>query len=309
MDTTELKGTIFDIRRFSTHDGDGIRTTVFFKGCPLCCVWCHNPEGIGLRRRPIYFEKKCLHCGICCKSARHGGVRMDADRKLQLDVLQPERWSHIIEACPTGALVWDSRIVTLEDLLPELLRDETFFRQGGGVTLSGGEPLLQAEFAAALLRRLQRQGIHTAIETALYVPEYAVLQVQPYLDLIYVDLKLADSAQHKAYTGVHNGRIKQNIRALLESAQRDKVVIRTPLIPGITATTENIAAISRFISSIYRDVSYELLNYNPLASAKYHLVGRSYCFEQNFPKYTPDEMQSFAAIARENGVEKVLLDA
>lgn len=308
MDTEDRRGKIFDIRRFSTHDGDGIRTTVFFKGCPLQCAWCHNPEGISLRRRPVYFAKKCIHCGMCYKTARHGGVRLDSDHTLQLDVLQPENWDRIMEVCPSGALVWDAREVEFEELLQEVLRDEPFFRHGGGVTLSGGEPLLQPEFAAKLLEHLQQRGIHTAIETALYVPAYALLRVQPYLNQIFADLKLFDSEQHKKYTGVNNGRIKQNLRMLLESAHRKCVTVRTPMIPGITATEENIVSISRFISGIYRDVSYELLNYNPLAAAKYHLVDRTYCFEENPPRFTEEEMQHFASLARENGVLNVQID-
>lgn len=307
MDTAENKGRIFDIRRFSIHDGNGIRTTVFFKGCPLQCAWCHNPEGIAVRRRPVYFPKKCIHCGLCYKSARHGGVRIDSDRTLQLDPLQPENWDRIMEICPSGALVWDAYEEDLEVLLQELLKDAAFFHRGGGVTLSGGEPLLQPEFAARLLCQLQARGIHTAIETALYVPAYAVLRVLPYLDQIYVDLKLFDSEVHNRYTKVHNGRIKQNIRLLLESAQRERVIVRTPLIPGITATEENIAAISRWISSIYPDVSYELLNYNPLAAAKYHLVDRDYFLTKNPPRYTEAEMQHFVAIAERSGSCHVMM--
>ena len=213
-----------------------------------------------------------------------------------------------MEVCPSGALVWDAREVEFEELLQEVLRDEPFFRHGGGVTLSGGEPLLQPEFAAKLLEHLQQRGIHTAIETALYVPAYALLRVQPYLNQIFADLKLFDSEQHKKYTGVNNGRIKQNLRMLLESAHRKCVTVRTPMIPGITATEENIVSISRFISGIYRDVSYELLNYNPLAAAKYHLVDRTYCFEENPPRFTEEEMQHFASLARENGVLNVQID-
>lgn len=304
----EDQGTIFDVRRFSTHDGDGIRTTVFLKGCPLLCAWCHNPEGIGRKRRILYFEKKCIHCGSCVGASRFGGVHMQPDGRIALRDDSPERWEEILDACPTGAIAWDSRRVSVDELCREILKDAPFFRHGGGVTLSGGEPLLQPEFSARLLMLLQEHGIHTAMETALLVPEDSLRRVLPHLRLIFSDCKVFDEDAHIRATGVSNRRIKENIRFLLTSDRRQSVVMRTPMIPEYTATDENIAAIGRFLAGIDPEVRWELLNYNPLASAKYHLVGREYCFREDPPRFTGEEMQHFAEIARSAGVKNISID-
>ena len=162
-----MTGTIFDVRRFSTHDGGGIRTTMFMKGCPLSCVWCHNPEGISVKPRPLHFPTKCMGCGICCRLAEQGGMTREADG-VRIHPDRPEDWPALVDACPAGALAWDSRTVTVGQAVEELLKDRAFFKYGGGITLSGGEPLLQPEFAAAVLKRMQEEGVHTAMETSLY---------------------------------------------------------------------------------------------------------------------------------------------
>lgn len=304
----KIKGTIFDIRRFSTHDGDGIRTTLFLKGCPLSCVWCHNPEGINRRQRTLYFPNKCIHCGTCVHLSRNLGV-IEKMGSICIDITKKENWEEIIRECPTGALVSDSRILTVQEAIHEILKDEPFFRHGGGVTLSGGEPLLQREFVIELLKELKKLGIHTAIETALLVPEETVREVMPYLDLIYADMKLFLDNEHKKYTGVSNDLIKKNIKLLLESEKKDKVIIRTPMIPNITTKEENISLISNYISGIYSDVSYEILNYNPLAESKYHLIDKDYYFKKNPSKYSKEEMKKFANIAKDNGVKYIILES
>lgn len=304
------EGTIFDIRRFSVHDGEGIRTTIFFKGCPLSCIWCHNPEGISVKPRPLYFPNRCIQCGICAGLSVNGGVRLTKEG-IRLCANRGEDWSRMVDACPTGALVWDSKRLTAEEVISEAMKDEPFFKHGGGVTLSGGEPLLQPDFALAVLRGLKERGIHTAIETALYAESGAVQRLIPYLDLIYADLKLIDSGRHKQYTGAPNERIKENIRILLKSEKAGRVIIRTPMIPGITADEKNIAGISRFISDICPEVSYELLNYNPLAEAKYHLVGKKFFLKERPEKYSREAMCFFADIAVKNGIksEKLIVES
>ena len=303
-----VTGNIFDVRRFSTHDGDGIRTTVFLKGCPLRCAWCHNPEGISRERRVLYFEKKCMRCQSCIKAAQAGGAQGGANGEIIIDHRRPEDWAKLIRLCPTGALAWDSRTVGVRELYEEILKDEPFFRHGGGVTLSGGEPLLQPQFAAQLLRLLRERGIHTAAETALLVPRENLTTVLPHLDLIFADCKIADDAAHTTATGVSNKIIKDNLRFLLTSDKRHRTIIRTPLIPNFTATDENIAAVAAFLTGIYPEVRYELLNYNPLAAAKYHLVEREYCFAENPARFTKDEMRHFAEVARQAGVKNIFVD-
>lgn len=161
-----MKGQVFDIRRFSTHDGDGIRTTVFLKGCPLSCVWCQNPEGISAKKRPLYFENRCIHCGTCVKKSRAEGVKIE-NGKIHLNPKVAEDWAEIIDWCPAGAIEMDSREMTVNEVMEEVRKDEVFYRHGGGVTLSGGEPLFQWKFALELLKQCKKEGIHTAIELSL----------------------------------------------------------------------------------------------------------------------------------------------
>ena len=308
METSKMKGNIFDIRRFSTHDGDGIRTTVFLKGCPLSCVWCQNPEGISVKQRPLYFENRCIHCGTCVANCKSGGFKME-NNQIILNPSAKEDWKKLIYPCPTGAIEMDSRTSTVEDIMTEIRRDKVFYNHGGGVTLSGGEPLLQWEFAREILKQCQEEGIHTAIETAVFVKSEVVKAVIPYLDMAFSDLKLIDNEEHKKYVGVSNELIKKNIEILLTCEIRDRVIIRTPMIPGITTSKENIQGIAAFISDIYEEVSYEILNYNPLAEAKYHLVDMEYCFEENPKLYSKEQMHQFGQWAREAGVKNVIIES
>lgn len=302
-----MHGTVFDIRRFSTHDGNGIRTTVFLKGCPLRCVWCQNPEGIDPKAYPVHFPNKCIRCGACLEMSKNGGVHFD-NGEIRLCREKADEWPEIIKECPTGGIVMDSVIYTAEQLAEEVLKDEVFFRRGGGVTLSGGEPLLQGGFAVEVLRLLQGKKIHTAVETSLSVPPRTIMDALPYLDLIYADMKIADEAAHKKHVGTSNALIKKNLEYVLTSKFREKAVIRTPLIPGYTATEENLSAIASFLSGIYPEVRYELLNYNPLAGAKYHLVDWDYCFKENPNMYTRDQMIRFGEIVKSNGIKNLIME-
>lgn len=302
------KGNVFDIRRFSTHDGDGIRTTIFLKGCPLRCVWCQNPEGIDVRRHVVYFDTRCIGCLSCVHQCQNGAVSLE-DGKITLHRDIPNDWDATIDTCPTGALAYDCRQMTVEQAVNELKRDLPFFRHGGGVTLSGGEPFSQQDFALELLKALEKEGIHTAVESALCIPSSVLLQALPFIDTLFADCKVLDPELHRRFTGVDNSLIRRNLSLVLQSAYRDRVVVRTPLIPEYTATIENVEAIGRFLSGLYPDVTYELLNYNPLAEAKYKHVDWDYCFTQNPHKFSPQQMQDFAAAARRGGVQNVLIES
>ena len=308
MTTSEHTGRIFDVRRFSTHDGGGIRTTVFFKGCPLRCAWCHNPEGIDFGRRPLWFAGKCIGCGSCAEAARFGGVRR-TETGIAVDPAAEEDWDAILDACPTGALRWDRRDVRVDDLMELIRRDMPCYAPGGGgATLSGGDPLMQADFARELLLRCREEGVHTAIETELHAPEEAVQAVLPLVDLIYADLKLLDGGLHRHWTGVGNERILSNLEALLTGPLSERLILRTPLIPEITATEENLRAIAAWLARRNSAVRWELLNYNPLAAAKYPLVGREYSLQENLPRFSAEQMEAFAELARSAGVKNVFFD-
>jgi len=307
-DYASLTGRIFDIRRFSTHDGEGIRTTIFLKGCPLKCVWCQNPEGISLEEQLIHFENKCINCDLCIKNCSNKSVIRENNKICVVqDKCTDEQNKIVTDICPTGALTMNSKNYTLDEVIEIALKDKAFFKYGGGVTLSGGEPLYQKKFVVLLLKMLKEAGINTAIETSLFVPTEYIIEALPYLDTIFADLKVFDNDKHKIFTGVGNELIKKNIKFILESNKKDNVIIRTPLIPQFTANKSNIHDISGYISSIYSKVRYELLNYNPLAKSKYNLINNlDYCFEENPKMYTETQMEEFYDIAYSAGIRNLV---
>ena len=253
-----MEGLIFDIKEFSVNDGDGVRTTVFFKGCPLRCIWCHNPEG--LSPTPELYERVegCLSCGLCRASCNHP------------ECAPLGRCLHI---CPKNLLRPGGRVWEAEALAKKLLSQRILFAEtGGGVTLSGGEPLLQADFCEALLDALGKDA-HVAIETSGYARHADFVRVVTRCDLVLMDLKLMDEAAHRRYTGVDNRQILENAAWLRESGIAH--VFRTPLIPEITDTEENLRAIAKFVG---KD-RIELLPYNTLAAAKYASVHRTFTQE------------------------------
>lgn len=271
------------------------------------CVWCQNPEGISIKQRPLYFPNKCIHCNTCVHLSENGGVK-EVDGNIRLDVSKIENWKHIIDNCPSAALTMDSREMTVQEVVEEACKDMPFFKYGGGVTLSGGEPLFQHEFAIEILKGLKAKKITTTIETASHIPTRIYQEAMKYIDYVFADLKLIDSNLHKKYTGVDNELIKQNLEWLLTSHKAEHVTIRTPLIPGMTAAEENIAGIAQFISGIYPNVKYEILNYNPLAQAKYDMVDKEFCFEKNPPLYSDEQMKAFGKIATDNGIKNLILE-
>ena len=252
-----MTGTVFDVREFTVHDGPGGRITFFLKGCPLSCAWCHNPEG--QRRAPELMVKEalCSHCGLCRRNTESA------------DYL---RYGRDVSACPNGLLSVTGTEMTPEDVLSRVLPMKELLRvTEGGVTFSGGEPLAQPEFLKECLDLLRENGIHTAIETCGYAEEEIFRSaVLDRCDYVMMDLKLMDSAAHERYTGLPNEVILRNARSLIESGKPFE--FRTPLIPGITDTEENLAAIADFIGN----AKWEKLPYNDLAGAKYPMLGREY---------------------------------
>src|SRR5471030_2284952 len=248
-ENSTLIGRVFDVQRFSTHDGDGIRTTIFLKGCPLKCAWCQNPEGISSEEHLIYFENKCINCGLCVKNCSNKSV-VEKDNKICIikEICTAKQNKIVIDSCPTNALAMDCKNYTLNEVVEIATKDKAFFKYGGGVTLSGGEPFFQKYFIIALLKRLKEIGINTAIETSLFVASESIVEALPYLDMIFADLKIFDNEKHKASTGVSNELIKKNIKLILESDKKNCVTIRTPLIPNFTANNNNIYDISKYRS-------------------------------------------------------------
>lgn len=249
-----MKGTVFDIKEFTVHDGPGARITVFLKGCPLRCLWCHNPEGLSAKPQLMYKSTFCTHCGKCAEPCQDPLCKA---------------LGRCVHACPNGCLSIAGTEISAEALAAQLLESaELLQAMGGGITLSGGEPLLQPEFVCCLADRLG--NVHKAIQTSGYAEPETYRDVVSRFDYVMQDIKLVCEKAHMRYTGVSNRKILENIRWLQESGKA--FVLRVPLIPGITDTRENLLAISQIAGSS----PVELMPYNHLAGAKYPMVGMEY---------------------------------
>ncbi|WP_196592732.1 glycyl-radical enzyme activating protein [Pectinatus sottacetonis] len=294
------KGLVFDIRRFSVHDGAGIRTTVFFKGCPLRCIWCQNPEGIAPKEKLVYFANTCILCGYCTK-IKDSAVKLENGKIIfnERKVYNPIEYENI---CPSGALKMDSRWYDTVELAAIVKKDKIFFKYGGGVTVSGGEPFMQPEFLLLFLKKLKADNINTAVESSLFADAEKIKKAMPFIDTLFADFKIYDNDIHKQYTGMDNTIIKNNLEMLLHSEYKNNIIVRTPLIPQYTATENNLHQIAETITKWYPRVKYELLNYNPLAKAKYQHMDYEYCFKENPPLYTKEEMKYFYNIVRNAAV-------
>ncbi len=263
---TDKKALIFDIKRFSVHDGPGIRTTIFFKGCPLRCLWCQNPEGFKLKKEIYYFPSKCINCGSCIKACPNNALKLSSDGKLKIDREKCSLCGKCVSVCSTEAISFNGEWVSISELVELTLRDLQFYKDsGGGVTLSGGEPTMQTPAAESFLKELKKRNIHTAIETCGCAKGEDFVRVLNYTDLVIFDLKLANKKLHQKFTGVSNEVILENLRRI---SGKD-LLIRIPIIPGYTDMKENMISLSKIISKLNRVRGVELIPYNELAEAKY----------------------------------------
>lgn len=272
-----VTGIIFDIQRFSVHDGPGIRTTVFLKGCPLRCLWCHNPEGISPKPELMFFDYNCLGCGTCVRACPEKAIAFDVQTQKK-PVLTQERCTgcgSCAQACPSGAWRLVGRTVTVEELLSALERDVPFYdRSAGGVTFSGGEPLFQPEFLCAALEACKERRIHTVVDTSGFAPTPVLEEVAHLADLFLFDLKPMDEEEHRSYTGASNSLVHANLRKLVEWER--PVIVRVPLIPGITDTERNVQMLVGFLAELRAGIKkVELLPYHEVAQ-KYARLGKIY---------------------------------
>ena len=269
-----LRGIVTNIQRFSIHDGPGIRTTVFLKGCNLRCFWCHNPETLSRDPELQIFPDRCIGCGECFERCPQGAHVMEDGKRLFLRE-RCQACGTCVETCYAQALMLVGESKTVDEVVEEVLRDRPFYETSqGGVTLSGGEPLLQAEFSYALLERCREEGLHTAIETAANFPWERVADILPVTDLVMMDIKLMDEERHKACTGVPNRRILEN--ALRLGREAPALIVRTPIVPGVNDNAEDVAAIARFAGQLPNLLYYELLPFHPMASGKYDSLDMDY---------------------------------
>jgi pyruvate formate lyase activating enzyme len=301
-ETTEgRRGWIFNIQKYSVHDGPGIRTTVFFKGCPLACAWCHNPEGISPKPEIIVQASRCLVCGECRKACpltasvgdRHGNNEITpSPGSLPIPPASPNAnpgglparneactfCGACIDACPTEARQMAGRPATVHDIMDVILQDRIFYEEsGGGVTLSGGEPLMQPWFLEALLLACRARDIHTAVDTSGLAAADHLRRIAPLTDLFLFDLKLMDDALHRKHCGVSNSLILENLKSL--ATTHSNLWLRLPLIPGINDSDDNLEALARFAAALPGVRQVNLLPYHKTGVRKFQQVGQSYALD------------------------------
>lgn len=270
-----LTANITNIARASLHDGPGIRTVVYFKGCGLHCAWCHNPETLSTKKEILYAPIKCLHCGKCielCPS--HHSIK---NNDMFFSREGCKKCGRCAEVCPSGALTISGNQMNISDVMDEIRKDIHYYTQsGGGVTLSGGECLLQSDFCVELLKECKKEGIHTAIESALFVPWKNIEKVLPFCDFIFADFKIADVKKHEHYIGQDNKLILENLQKIA-SVLPNKATVRIPLIPGINDSKHDIIAFAEKLKPFANKLcGIEVLRYNTLAESKYIQIGKEY---------------------------------
>lgn len=286
-----LTGLVFNVQRFSLHDGPGLRSTVFMKGCPLRCEWCHNPESQSPQQEFVRMRHRCMHCERC------------SEEELANPIVKG-RGLEDVELCPTGALQAVGQTMTSVDLVETLLRDRIFFDEShGGVTFSGGEPLQQAAFVTECLSRLQAEGVHTALDTCGFAKWPDLRDAAAHATLVLYDVKLMDDARHTAATGVSNRLILDNLRAL--AAVHDNIWIRVPVIPGVNDDAANLNATAEFLQSLPGIRQVDLLPYHATGEAKFSRVGMDYALHGTTPP-SRERLNTLAAHFRARGLTATL---
>ena len=267
------RGLIFDIQRFSINDGPGVRTTVFLKGCPLRCFWCHNPESQGFSPQLARYGNKCIFCGGCVQVCPIGAIELSAEQGWRMDRDACNLCGACAEVCPAEALVVVGKEMSVEEVVEEVLADRPFYEtSGGGVTLSGGEPLAQPEFAEALVRAMKSERLHVALDTSGEASWHVLAGVvEAGVDLVLYDIKSLDDWRHRQATGVGNARILANLRKLRAERPGIEIILRYPLVPGFNDRSEDFTALCELAAEL--ELSVDVLPYHPLGQSKYEALG------------------------------------
>ena len=286
------EGIIFDIKKFALHDGPGIRTTVFLKGCPLRCAWCHNPESQSPKRELIVRPQRCIRCGACVVLCEPGALSVGKIGP-RVNLRLCSACGACQDACNAEALQVVGKAVTVVEVLAEVLKDEAFYRQSkGGVTFSGGEPLAQPNYLLELLKESKRAGLHTTVDTCGYTPWKNIEKILPFADLFLYDIKLMNDKLHKKHTGASNKLILTNLEKLAESGAR--IIVRFAVIPGINDGDKSVRQIADFVAKLKRVERIDILPYHAMAADKYLHLQRI----QEMAKVKPPREESVARIKK-----------
>lgn len=296
---------LFDIKRYSINDGPGVRITLFFKGCPLSCRWCHNPEGISPRTEKLYNRNRCIGCGSCVAACSEKALTLTATEGVITDPSRCTLCGKCAEVCPTKAMEMSGHDIPQEEIM-QIIRKETDImdQSGGGVTFSGGEPLIYPEALKSLLISCGEEGIHRAVDTSGHVRQSVVEEIMPHTDLFLYDLKLMDSNRHRRWTGVGNEQIIRNLK-LIASGDTE-YQIRVPLIEGVNCDDENIAATLLFLSGLkHMPRVVGLLPYHNIAAKKYEKLGDIYD-EEGMKEPTKERVETILSLFRDKGFTTVI---
>lgn len=297
-----MEGMIFDIQRFAIHDGPGIRTSIFLKGCPLHCLWCHNPEGQSSLPQLVYFFRRCIGCHRCISNCPEHALSIGLPSgEIYIDRKRCTLCGNCTYACPTTALSMEGRKMSTGQVFYEIIKDVVYYDvSGGGITITGGEPLFQPEFTLEIAKESHEAGLNIVLETSGYSDFLILDQLRRWVDLFMIDIKAIYPTLHKEWTGVSNESILDNIKRLCMTDAN--IFIRVPLIPEYTANIDNLIGIADFVARLPRKLPCELLNFNPLARNKYKILGKEYGLATQSNKYSIIEMQDFAEIFRDRGL-------
>ena len=294
------EGVIFDIKKYAIHDGPGIRTTVFFKGCPLVCRWCHNPEGISIASQRIFWQERCVSCGECIQLCLQKVITLSGDGVVA-DPAKCDLCQTCAEHCPSGAVEFVGRKVTVVEVLRQIEKDTAFYDQsGGGVTLSGGEPLMQPEFLLDLLEACNAMDLHRTVDTTGYADSELLLKVAQQTDLFLYDLKLMDPVKHQDFTGVSNQPILDNLKLLSEKKAR--IQVRIPIIPGINDDVDNINQTADFVSDLSGVEHVAILPFHSSARGKYGRLGME-CMSQDIERPSDRQLKIIAGWLEQSGLQ------
>ena len=287
---------IFNVQRCSNHDGYGLRTTVFMKGCPLSCKWCANPESQSFRKEIMEAKNLCVGCMVCRDECPAGAIHPDGEGYPRIDRTACQKCFHCTEICYAGSKYIVGREPSVDDLFREIEKDRVFFtKSGGGVTFSGGEPLAQPELLHDIAKRCHEGGIHVMLESCGHANYEMFAPALPYIDAMYFDVKHIDPEIHRQLTGADNRLILENLHKI--AAFGVPIIVRTPVIPGYNDSDENIMGIAEMLRSIGRVESYELLAYHKLGESKYHALGRTYPVAEGTEPPSLERMRELVAKA------------